>query len=113
MLGKVDLKERRSSSALLLGIALFLAIGIRWIWRFRAGQPLDIDEAGYLSFSLKDYYALIHGGLAGYLSAIEASNVQAPLTAALAALLYWLVEPDWILGFAVPLLAGAGTIAAS
>jgi hypothetical protein len=66
-----------------------LVIGIRWIWRFRAGQPLDIDEAGYLSLSLQDCYALIsHGRLRGYLSTIEASSVQAPLTAALAALLY-------------------------
>ena len=90
-----------------------MAIGIRWLWIFRAGQPLDIDEAGYLSFSFLDYHGLVHNGLAGYFSAIEASSVQAPLTSALAALIYCVTGPNWIFGFGVPLLAGVGIIAAS
>ena len=102
-----------STLPFLLGMALFLVIGVRWLWLFRAGQPLDIDEAGYLSFSFLDYYGLTHNGLAGYRSAIEASSVQAPLTSALAALIYCVTGPNWIFGFGVPLLAGLGIIAAS
>lgn len=102
-----------SNLPLWAGISLFLAIGIRWIWRFRAGQPLDIDEAGYLSFSFLDYHGLTHGGLAGYFSAIEASSVHAPLTAAIAALIYCVTGPNWIFGFGVPLLSGVGAIAAT
>jgi 4-amino-4-deoxy-L-arabinose transferase-like glycosyltransferase len=95
------------------GIFLFSAIGLRWIWRFRAGQPLDIDEAGYLGLSYLDYYGLVHGGIGGYFSAIESSNVQAPLSPALAALIYCVIGPNWIFGFGVPLLAGIGTIVAT
>ena len=113
-IAKTKARSLFSSNFLLLaGLVLFLAIGIRWVWRFRAGQPLDIDEAGYLSFSFLDYHGLTHNGLAGYMSAIELSSVQAPLTAALAALIYCVTGPNWIFGFAVPLLAGVGAIAAS
>ena len=92
---------------------LFLGVGIRWLRIFRTGQPLDIDEAGYLGLSFLDYHGLIHNGLAGYFSAIEASSVQAPLTPALTALIYCVTGPNWIFGFGVPLLAGVGIIAAS
>ena len=94
-------------------MTVFFAIGVRWIWRFRAGQPLDIDEASYLGLSFFDYDGLTHNGLAGYFSTIESSSVQAPMTAALAALVYCITGPHWAFGFSIPLLAGGGIILAS
>ncbi|OYY04593.1 MAG: hypothetical protein B7Y73_03810 [Acidocella sp. 35-58-6] len=98
----------------LLGILLvFLVINARWIWVFRHGQPLDIDEAGYLGISIVDYYGFLHDGIRGLLEAIWAPSVQAPLTTALAGLFYCVTGPHVIVGFAVPLLSGAAIIAAT
>jgi hypothetical protein len=98
----------------LLGIVfVFLVINARWIWLFRHGQPLDIDEAGYLGVSIADYYGFVHDGIRGLLEAVLGPSVQAPLTTALAGLLYCITGPHVIVGFAVPLLSGAALIAAT
>jgi 4-amino-4-deoxy-L-arabinose transferase-like glycosyltransferase len=94
-------------------VAVFCAINAHWIWSFRYGQPLDIDEAGYLSYAMVDYSNLIHGGLAGWLHAVEAPSAQAPLTTALSALLFYVTGPHIIAGFMVPLLAGAACLVAT
>jgi 4-amino-4-deoxy-L-arabinose transferase-like glycosyltransferase len=109
--------SRRSGAfytlALLALILLFLVINARWIWVYRHGLLLDIDESGYLSYSLLDYYGLHYGGISGWFSAIDAPSIQAPLTMALTSLLYCLGGPHVILGFAVPLAAGAACIVAA
>jgi hypothetical protein len=99
---------------LLLGaiVGVFCFVNVRWIWSFRYNQPLDIDEAGYLSYALIDYSNLIHDGFAGLLHAIAAPSIQAPLTTALSALLFYLTGPHIIVGFVVPLLAGAACLLA-
>lgn len=98
----------------LLGILLaFLAINARWIWLFRHGQPLDIDEAGYLGISIVDYYGFVHDGIRGFLEAIWAPSIQAPLTTALAGLFYCVTGAHVIVGFAVPLLSGGTIIVAT
>jgi 4-amino-4-deoxy-L-arabinose transferase-like glycosyltransferase len=99
--------------SLLALVLLFVAINARWIWIYRHGMALDIDEAGYLSFSVSDYYSLHNGGLHGWIATIESPNIQAPLTPALSSLLYAMFGPHVILGFAVPLAAGAAGIAAA
>jgi hypothetical protein len=48
-----------------VGMILFFAVGVRWLHIFRAGQPLDIDEAGYLSFSFLDYHGLTRNSHTG------------------------------------------------
>lgn len=93
-----------------LVIVAFLVINARWLLRFRHGQPFDIDEAGYLSLALVDYFGLLYGGISGWISAIESPSNQAPLTMALASLAFYVGGPHPILGFAVPLIAGAGCI---
>ena len=57
----------RLTQALLLGaaVAAFVALGAVWLWRFRRGQPVDIDEAGYLAIAINDYRGLHDQGLGG------------------------------------------------
>jgi 4-amino-4-deoxy-L-arabinose transferase-like glycosyltransferase len=109
------LQPRRSGTlyALLAVIVLFLAINARWIWIYRHGLVLDIDEAGYLSLSIIDYYGLLYNGITGWISAIEAPSIQAPLTTALTSLVYFVTGLHVIAGFVVPVLAGAGCVAAA
>jgi 4-amino-4-deoxy-L-arabinose transferase-like glycosyltransferase len=99
--------------ALLVLLLLFVLINARWIWVYRHGQPLDIDEAGYLVIALVDYYALVREGVVEWLAAVWAPSIQAPLTTALSSLLFYFTGPHVIVGFAVPLLAGAGCILAT
>jgi len=104
---------RRFSSCFLAACCvtlLFFVIGLRWIWLFRYGQPLDIDEAGYLSIAFNDYNNLVHGGVAGWWRAVDAPGAQAPLTGALASLLFCLTGPHVIAGFLIPLFFGAACI---
>ena len=77
----------RLRQALLLAaaVATFLALGAVWLWRFRRGQPVDIDEAGYLSIAILDYRGLVDGGPTGYWDAVMAPSIQAPLMTALTA----------------------------
>ena len=89
----------------------FLSIGARWIWLYRYAQPFDIDEAGYLSIALLDYHALVSNGLPGWFSAVEKSGgPQAPLTTAVASLVFAIVGPDPFAGFTVVLLAATGVV---
>jgi 4-amino-4-deoxy-L-arabinose transferase-like glycosyltransferase len=109
-------REKLTSSygpALLALVLFFFFVGARWIWVYRRGQPLDVDEAGYLGLALINHYALVRGGVIGWLFAIEAPGVHAPLTTALASLLFYFTGPRVIVGFAVPLLAGTGCILAT
>lgn len=94
-------------------ILIFVIVNARWIWLYRHGQPLDIDEAGYLIFAMVDYRGLLAGGLSGWLQAIEAPSIQAPLTTALASLIFFVGGPHVVAAFAVPVLAGTVTIAAT
>jgi hypothetical protein len=99
--------------ALLALLLLFFLINARWIWIYRHGQSLDIDEAGYLTIALVDYYALVREGVVGWLAAVGAPSIQAPLMTALSSLLFYFTGPHVIVGFAMPLLAGAGCILAT
>ncbi len=92
---------------------IFFVVNARWIWLYRHGHLLDIDEAGYLGFALIDYQAFIRRGLVGWVSTVFGPGIQAPLTTALASLLFLGVGPHLIVGFAVPLLAGTGCIVAT
>jgi hypothetical protein len=111
--------ERRATSilwyrrCLLAIVLLFIGIGARWIWLYRHGLTLDIDEAGYLCLAVVDYNGLLYGGLHGWIAAIDMPSIQAPLTTALASLVFALVGPHVIAGFIVPLAAGAGCILAA
>ncbi len=94
-------------------IAAFVLFNANWVWvnRFRHGFVLNIDEAGYFSYAMIDYYGLHFGGLAGWFAALSIQSIQAPLTMALTSLLFAITGPHIIIGFAVPLAAGAGCVA--
>ena len=92
-------------------VTFFILLNARWIWVYRSGLALDIDEAGYLNYSLIDYYGLKYGGISGWIAAMGISSIQAPLTMGLSSLIYALVGPHIIAAFSVPLAAGAASIA--
>ncbi|GAC1337913.1 MAG: hypothetical protein NVSMB18_03520 [Acetobacteraceae bacterium] len=107
--------RRPDNASLVLALLLlaFVLVNGRWILLYRQGQPLDIDEAGYLGIALGDYYGLVRGGLLGWLQAVEAPSIQAPVTTVLASLVFGLVGPHVVAGFVVPLIEGAVTVWAS
>ena len=53
------------------------------------------------------------GGLLGWIQQVEAPSIQAPVTTALASLLFAIAGPSFVAGIAIPLFAGAITIVAS
>jgi 4-amino-4-deoxy-L-arabinose transferase-like glycosyltransferase len=117
MIIDTEMNSRSRGTRECVGIAFvltaFLAINARWLWIFRHGQPLDIDEAGFFGLSMLDYYGFVHNGIVGFIDEVESRNYQAPLTTALTGLIYCITGPHVIVGFAVPLLAGAAIIAAT
>lgn len=90
---------------------LFLAFNFVWLWHFRHGQPLDIDEAGYISVALANYRSLLHGGLTGYIQSLFGPGIEAPVTGAAAALVFTVTGPHVLAAYAVPMLSGALCIA--
>ena len=105
----------RLRQVLLLSVAVaaFVGIGAVWVWRFRRGEPLDIDEAGYLGIAVNDYHGLVDGGLTGWWDAVMAPSVQAPLTTALTTPVYLVTGPGVLAAFIVPLAFGGVLLVAA
>jgi 4-amino-4-deoxy-L-arabinose transferase-like glycosyltransferase len=95
-----------AGQALLLLVAIYFTINARWIWLYRHNNLLDIDEAGYLSMAFSNYRSLAGSGLGEWFKSVLSPGIQAPITPALASLLFWISTPTILTGFAVPLLAG-------
>lgn len=108
-------RGRRIPPALWLCVitAAFIVINARWIWIYRHGGLHDIDEAGYLNYSIIDYFGLHYGGFRGWIAAVETPSIQAPLTMALTSLVYAVAGLHVTLGFVVTVSAAAGCIIAS
>lgn len=98
---------------IVLLVSAFVIVGAWWIWLFQRGQPLDIDEAGYLCLAMIDYYGLHYGGLRGWIAAVGMPSIQAPLMPALTSLLFAVTGAVPYFGFAVPLAGGAGCVGAT
>jgi 4-amino-4-deoxy-L-arabinose transferase-like glycosyltransferase len=95
---------------ILLGIlvVVLLVANAVWLWSNRHNGSFNIDEAGYLGFSLDDYYALRRSGPVGLARAVLRQPTYAPLVPALSALAYLGAGRVSLLGaFAVQLLAYA------
>ncbi|AHK04341.1 MULTISPECIES: ArnT family glycosyltransferase [Rhizobium/Agrobacterium group] len=77
-------KENNSRDYAIFGAiilcALFAAVSVRWVMFYRTGGGLDIDEAGYIGYSIALERALIGGGIVGWLHAFFTPTGQAPLT---------------------------------
>ena len=91
----------------------FVAIGAVWLWRFRRGQPLDIDEAGYLAIAVNDYRGLTDGGPGGLWDAVMGPSIQAPLMTALTAPVFLVTGPGVLPGLLVPLAFGGVLLVAA
>jgi Dolichyl-phosphate-mannose-protein mannosyltransferase len=70
----------RAGVVVVAGFLVLLAVHhVLWLHHFRSGLPLDIDEAGYLSFSLDDLRGFTGGGLDGLYQAVTAQRQFGPL----------------------------------
>ncbi|WP_233223060.1 glycosyltransferase family 39 protein [Amycolatopsis sp. BJA-103] len=95
----------------LLGVALaWLAVNFRWIALYRDGQVFDIDEAGYFGMALNNHGAALRDGVTGWVEAVEAPGIQAPLLPALTSLHFFATGTGTVAAFVVPLLAGVALI---
>lgn len=61
-------------------IVVLCAVDLWWLWRFRAGYPLHIDEATYLRIAFENTDALRSGGLSALASTFAGQSAHAPLT---------------------------------
>lgn len=91
-----------------LGWALLNAL---WLVRHRVGQPLNIDEAGYLGMALNEAFGWERAGPVGWVHSVLWPSAHAPLTTALTSIALrtgWdpmTVSLGVILAFAVATLA--------
>jgi hypothetical protein len=83
--GLLRTERRRWLALVVLGCLLLAALDAWWVVTQRHGYPLDIDEAGYTSFGLIDYYGLHYHGLSGWWEAMENEAPHAPLLPAVTA----------------------------
>src|ERR1035438_9365754 len=104
---------RRGPLIALVAVCLPVLANAAWVISQRRGQPLDIDEAGYVVISLNDYLGLHTGGIAGWWHQIVSQPVQAPLAPALASLLHSATGPRVLNAFAVSVLAYGVLVAAA
>jgi hypothetical protein len=72
-------------TALLLAI---VAANVLWLVAFRRGGALNFDEAGYLSMSITDFYALRRMGLGGLARTVLEQPTQAPFVPFASSLVY-------------------------
>ncbi|MCU1671004.1 MAG: hypothetical protein JWP40_3931 [Blastococcus sp.] len=104
------LAENRFLVLLLVGFALSSVI---WDLLNRRGQPYDIDESGYLGFSLMDFQSLGRGGLLAWAEQVVAPSIFSPLTTALTTPVYLVLGPRPLAALMVPLLFSLIAIAAT
>ena len=105
----------RTTQVLLLALAVlaFVGLGAIWLWRFRRGQPVDIDEAGYLLIAINDYRGLDDGGVGGFWDAMLAPSIQAPLMPALTVPIFLVTGTGVLPGLLISLAFGAVLLVAS
>jgi hypothetical protein len=96
---------RRGPWIVVLGIVLlFVVYHLWWLRRMRDGQPVDVDEAGYLGIGLNDLAGLRNGGLDGLWDIVQAQTPHAPLVPLLAVPVL-AIHKGVVVAFAVELLA--------
>jgi hypothetical protein len=83
-----------------LGCLVLVAINVWWVAEYRHGFPMDVDEYGYTSIGLHDYFSLKAGGLHGWWEAVQTQTPNAPLLPALTSLVL-VASPGVLEGFGV------------
>lgn len=93
-------RSERSRWLLVVAVAclLLIAFDIWWAAKYRHGYPLDVDELGYTTIGLNDYFGFQNGGLHGWWEAFQNQTPNAPLLPAATSVLL-LVNPGIIAGF--------------
>lgn len=81
------------------GALLLVAIDVWWVATYRHGYPLDVDEAGYTTIALADYFGLQAGGLHGWWEVVQSQTPNAPLVPAITSLIF-VVKAGMLEGFA-------------
>ncbi len=81
-----------------VGCLLLVALDLWWVAKYRHGFPLDVDESGYTTIGLNDYFGLQNGGLHGWWEAFQNQTPNAPLLPAVTSVLL-LVNPGILAGF--------------
>ncbi|HEX5610210.1 MAG TPA: glycosyltransferase family 39 protein [Solirubrobacterales bacterium] len=88
------------------GCLVLIAINLWWVFHFRDGYPLDVDEAGYTSIGLIDFVNFKANGLHGWWEAVQNQTPNAPLLPTLTSVLL-VVKPGVMAGFVVLIGFGA------
>lgn len=69
------------------GTLALVALNLWWVFAYREGYPLNVDENGYTSIALNDWLGFHNGGLHGLWSAVQSQTPNAPLLPALTSIL--------------------------
>lgn len=80
------------------GCLLLAAMDAWWVVAHRHGYPLDVDESGYTTIGLNDYFGLKNGGLQGWWEAFQNQTPNAPLLPAVTSIAL-VVNPGILAGF--------------
>jgi len=82
------------------GALLLVALNVWWVATYRHGYPFNVDEAGYTSIALTDYFAFRGAGLSGWWEAVQNQTPNAPLLPALTSIVM-IVKAGVLEGFGV------------
>lgn len=69
-----------------VGALALVAVNLWWIVEYRQDYPFNVDEAGYTTIGLVDYFGLRSDGLDGWWDAVQAQAPVAPLVPAITSL---------------------------
>ena len=91
-------------------LTAFAVSTVAWDAHWRHGQPFDIDESGYMVTALADLHNLASGGLISWIKAVDAPNIQSPLTPAITTPFFLIFGVHGLSALLVPLAFMLGAI---
>lgn len=80
-------ERTRWALVVVAGLVALVALNLWWVFTYRDGFPLNVDEAGYTSIALNDHLGFLNGGLHGWWLAVQNQTPNAPLLPALTSVL--------------------------
>jgi len=105
------LMHRARPAMIILAACLgWASLNAWWLVVHRTGQPLNIDEAGYLGIALSYAGSWERGGFSGWLTSVMSPTTQAPLTTALTSIPLLSGRDPVKVGFAVVLAFAVATL---